>query len=92
MKKITVNASSKYDILIERGILKECGKYISEAVKAKKFAMITDDIVDTLYSEAIEKSLSDYGLTSVKFVFKNGEASKCSETLNQIYAFLAENS
>lgn len=91
MKTVTVNASKKYDIFIERGILADCGKYISECVKSKKFAVITDDIVDALYSSTVIKSLSDYGLTAVKFVFEHGEESKCSDTLNRIYTFLCEN-
>lgn len=91
MKTVTVNASKKYNIYIERGILSRCGKLISEVSKAEKFAVITDDIVDSLYSDTVIKSLSDCGLTAVKFVFKNGEASKCSATLNEIYEFLCEN-
>lgn len=92
MKTVTVNASKKYNIWIERGIISECGKYISQTVKSKKFAVITDDIVDKLYSDTVIKSMNEYGLETVKFVFKNGEASKCSDTLNQIYTFLCENS
>ncbi len=91
MKTVTVNASKKYEIFIERGIIENCGKYVSNCVKSEKFAVITDDIVDSLYSDKVMKSLSDYGLTVVKFVFEHGEQSKCSDTLNRIYEFLCEN-
>jgi 3-dehydroquinate synthase len=91
MKTVTVNASKKYNIWIERGIISDCGKYICQSVKSKRFAVITDDIVDKLYSDTVINSMKEYGLEAVKFVFKNGEASKCSETLNQIYMFLCDN-
>lgn len=91
MKTVTVNASKKYDILIQRGILSECGKIISNAVSSKKFAVITDDVVDSLYSNTVVKSLEENGFEVVKFVFEHGEESKCSDTLNQIYTFLCEN-
>lgn len=92
MKTVTVNASKKYNVLIERNILGKCGKIISETVKSKKFAVITDDIVDKLYSDTVMNSLKENGLEAVKFVFEHGEASKCTDTLNKIYMFLCENS
>ena len=46
MKTITVNTSTTYDIYIERGILKNCGKIIADTIKTRKIAVITDDIVD----------------------------------------------
>ncbi len=91
MKTVTVSASKKYEIFIQRGIIADCGKYISECVKSEKFAVITDDIVDGLYSETVMKSLAENGLSAVKFVFEHGEESKCSDTLNRIYEFLCEN-
>lgn len=91
MKTINVKASKCYDIYIERGLLKSCGKIIAETVKSRKAAVITDDIVDGLYYNTLEKTLIENGFEVVKFVFKNGEASKSSETLNQIYTFLCEN-
>ncbi len=91
MKKITVKASEKYDIIIGRDLLKNCAGYITEVTSAESFAVITDDIVDALYSETIIKSLTDAGLRVCKFVFPHGEASKCSAVLNDAYDFLAVN-
>lgn len=91
MKKITVKASKPYEVLIEQGLLSECGRLVSEVIKTKSAAIITDDIVDRLYSEKVISSLESSGFKIVKFVFKNGEPSKCSKTLNDIYNFLAEN-
>ena len=88
MKKIRVNVSSPYDVLIEKDSIKKCGKIISELTNAKKAAIITDDTVSELYGDIVEKSLSDSGFTTLKFVFPHGEASKNSVTLNKIYDFL----
>ncbi len=91
MKTIRVNASSSYDVVIERGILKDCGKLIADVTKSRKTVIITDDIVEALYCNTVEKSLAENGFSFSRFVFPNGEASKNSETLNEIYDFLAKN-
>ena len=91
MITITVNASVKYDVIIGSGLLENCGKYVSSVTVAEKIALITDDNVDRIYSGTVEKSLKESGFDVRKFVFPHGEASKCSDTLNKIYSFLAAN-
>lgn len=91
MQKVTVNASVKYDILIENGILDRSGEYIAKAVKGRRAAVITDDNVDRYYGARITESLERAGISAERFVFPHGEASKNHETLLHIYAFLAEN-
>ncbi|MEG0614813.1 MAG: 3-dehydroquinate synthase [Oscillospiraceae bacterium] len=88
MKKITVNASSVYDIFIGENLLKDCGKFIRKVSQAKCAAVVTDDVVDGLYAEKVIKSLAENGYKTAKFVFKNGEASKCEKTLFDVYDFL----
>ena len=61
MKTITVNASCKYNIYIERGLIKNCVKIISDTLKTRRIAVITDDIVNDLYHKTVEKSLTEYG-------------------------------
>ncbi|MBR1591981.1 MAG: 3-dehydroquinate synthase [Ruminococcus sp.] len=90
MKNIKVRTSSPYDIIIERGGLDKCGEFISSALKSKKAVIITDDIVDRLYSQRLVKSLADYDIKSDVFVFPNGEQSKNLSTLSDIYDFLCE--
>lgn len=90
MKKITVKASRSYDILIGNGLLRECGNTIKSVTKAQKFVVVTDDIVDALYSDTVLSSLRKEGFVAEKFVFPNGEPSKCSDTLNKLYGFLTE--
>ena len=91
MKKIRVNVSTPYDVVIERSILKNCGSLIADITKSRKTVIITDDIVEKLYCDTLENTLAENGFSFSRFVFKNGEASKNSDTLNRIYAFLAEN-
>lgn len=91
MKKIAVKASKPYEVLVGKGLISQCGKLISEVTKTRYAAIITDDIVDGIYSKDVISSLEEAGFKTVRFVFKNGETSKCSDTLNRIYNFLAEN-
>lgn len=90
-RKITVNASGSYEIIIGNGLIGKTAEYIKNVTKAKNFAVITDDTVDSFYGEKVCKSISDAGFGVCKFVFPHGEASKCSDTLLKIYSFLCEN-
>lgn len=91
MIKINVNSSVNYDILVESGLLDRCGELVIPVVRSKKCALVTDDIVDRLYSEKVLKSLKKSGFETVKFVVPSGETSKSHEQLISIYNFLSEN-
>ena len=91
MEKVTVNASTKYDILLDKGILDRSGELISQVIKKGKALVVTDDNVDGFYGERMMKSLSDAGIEAKKYVFPHGEASKSHSTLLGIYEFMAEN-
>ncbi|MBQ8296411.1 MAG: 3-dehydroquinate synthase [Ruminococcus sp.] len=88
MKRIRVNTSKPYDVVIERGSINKCGKYIAEIAKSKKAAIISDDIVEELYGETVINSLKENGFECTMFSFKNGEASKNLSVLSDIYEFL----
>lgn len=92
MKKVTVSASKTYDILIERKILKSCGEYIkSIGISNCKVAILTDDTVDTLYSDVVISSLEKCGFYVIKYVIDHGEDSKCAKNFIGFLNFLAEN-
>lgn len=91
MNTIMVHASQTYPIWIEKGLLSQCGTLLRGETKAQTAAVITDDTVDALYGAVVETSLRQSGFRVLKFVFPHGEASKCSETLNQVYDYLCEN-
>lgn len=91
MQKIHVPVNDAYDVLVERGILQNCGELIKNTVSAGTCVIITDDNVDKLYSGTVEQSLKDNGFRTAKFVFPHGETSKNAGTLLQIWSFLCQN-
>lgn len=91
MKTVEVSTGEKYNIVIADGILEKCGEMIREVTSAKTAAIVTDSVVDTLYSETVQSSLEKSGFDTIKFVFKNGEASKNINTYSDMLEFMAEN-
>lgn len=89
MKKIHINASKEYDVIISKGILDDCGKLIKEVVPECKAAIISDDVVFPLYGEIVKKSLEESGYNVLSYVFENGEKSKSTKTYVEILEFLA---
>ncbi len=90
-KKIRVNASTSYDVLIGENLISKTGELVSSVLNKCKIALITDDTVDKLYSEKVMRSLKSAGFNVVKFVFKHGEQSKNIQTYAEILNFLAQN-
>lgn len=90
MKTLRVNAGGGYDILIERGLLKNCGEKIKSVVSAKKAAVISDTNVAPIYLETVEKSVQEAGIETVSYVFEAGESSKTTANLIKIVEFLAQ--
>lgn len=91
MEKVTVNASSNYDILIDKGIIDISGELISKVIKKGKALVVTDDNVDGFYGKRVMHSLTDAGIEAMKFVFPHGETSKNHATLLKIYEYMALN-
>ncbi len=92
METISVHASIDYNILIEPGILSQCGFWAAQIFAPHaKAAIITDDNVAPLYLNLVENSLREAGFSTAVHVFPHGEDSKCQETLFDIYTFLTEN-
>ena len=91
MKTVKVNASKSYEVIIGDGLLDSLGEYASSAVGKCRLCIVTDDKVDSLYSERAERSLKCSGYETAKFVIKNGEASKNTASLVALLEFLAEN-
>ena len=90
MKKVHVNASCEYDVLIGKNILEDSGKLIGEIFKKGKTAIISDDKVYSIYGETVKNSLCENGFSVETFVFPNGEKSKNISTYTKILEFLAE--
>ncbi len=91
MKKLTVHVGNTYEIMIEKGILKSCGRYIKNVSNAKKIAVVTDTNVAPLYLETVKESLVKEGFEVINYIFEAGESSKTAETVMRMVEFLAEN-
>lgn len=84
MKKIEVNASKKYNIIISSGILSNAAEYVQEVAKGKNAVIVSDDIVFELYGNILKQSLEKSGYNVLEFVFANGEQSKNIDTYKQL--------
>lgn len=91
MKKVRVEASTAYDILIGNGLLGESGKLIRESTKGQTAVIVSDSNVFSLYGNILEKALSEEGFGVISFVFPAGEESKNTDTLVSLWETLAEN-
>ena len=92
MRKIQVNASSSYNVIIENGALARVGEYCLEALgDACRVCILTDTNVAPLYLERVKSGLLESGFDTLEFVIENGEASKSTENLVRLVEFMAEN-
>ena len=91
MKTVTVSASRRYDILIERGLLRRAGELVRGVTNAGTVMLVSDDSVWPLYGETVQKSLVDAGFSVCRFVFPHGEGSKCAKTYLALLDALCEN-
>ncbi len=91
MKKITVNASKAYDIIIDKGILDRAGEYCLSALGDKtRLCILSDDNVAPLYIKRLADSLKAAGFDVLEYVIPHGEASKSTESLVELVEFMAE--
>ncbi len=91
MKKVTVNASRVYDIIIDKGILDRAGELAAAVKKPCRAAILSDSNVAPLYAERLEASLRGSGFDPVTFIIPAGEESKCAEYYLAFLSFLAKN-
>ena len=91
MKKVTVNASRVYDIIIDKGILDRAGELTASVKKPCRAAILTDSNVAPLYLERLEKALTGAGYEVVSYIIQAGEASKSAESYLAFLSFLAQN-
>lgn len=83
LKKVV---DDSYDVQIGQNLIPVMIKDIKEGLagKIKKFAVITDSIVDELYARPVLKELQDAGYQGDLFVFPEGEKSKVRATKEKI--------
>ena len=90
MRKIHVNASTEYDVLIGEGLIDKSGELTKKVVRPCKCLIVTDDTVDELYGDRVQISFSYAGFDVSRFAFPAGEASKNLSTLSDILDAMGE--
>lgn len=73
---INVRTSRPYDVIIGTGIMSDIGNRMESVPGCRMLAILTDDIVDRLYGQAVTDSLALAGYESFRHVIPHGEASK----------------
>ena len=90
---LTINMNNKpcYDIYITKGFEELQAQLSKAGLEEKKFAIITDSQVGSIYVDSVTEAIKENATEVVSFNFKAGESSKNLDTINQIYDFLLEN-
>ncbi|MBQ3077720.1 MAG: 3-dehydroquinate synthase [Clostridia bacterium] len=89
MIRIKVQASTGYEVVIDRGLLDRAGQEIAAVQPPCRVAVVSDDTVFPLCGRRVTDSLSRAGFAPCSFVFPAGEQSKNLETYTQLLRFLA---
>ena len=90
MKIVRVNASKRYDVIIERKGLSRLGEYLTERGIKGKVALISDGNVMPLYGEEVADVLTYHGYEVSSFEIEAGEESKNLTEYGKILCFLAK--
>jgi len=91
MHTVSVKTGKPYEVLIGSGILDQTGEMIAKVIFPCRAAVITDDTVDALYGDRMEKSLQNAGFSVCRTHFPHGEEHKNLHTYMQLMDFLCEN-
>ena len=89
MAIINVNASRRYAVKIEEGLLTRVGEECAAVLGGKNVLLLTDTTVAALYLETVKASLEAAGFTVTPYTVTPGETSKSTETYLQVVSFLA---
>lgn len=90
MKRITVEASRIYDILIADGLIDEVGSEILKIHSPCSVMLLSDATVAALYSKRVCASLGACGFSVSSFIIEPGESSKSVENLAALWEALAQ--
>lgn len=88
-QRIPIGTTKKYEVIIGKELLPQCGRYLREQMPPCTIGIITDSNVAPLYLNTAEAALKDAGFTVHSFVFPAGESSKNLHTLQDILEFSA---
>ena len=87
---MTIDASTRYDVVIGGGLLQEAGERIQALSGICKAVIVSDDQVFPLYGETLRSALEKAGIRVFSFVFAHGEASKNLHVYEQLLEYISE--
>ena len=91
MKRILVQASRRYEVRIENGLLDRVGEELRPLTSAGIAVIVSGKHVAPLYAGRLRASLEQAGFRTLQWVHPSGEQYKTLETYGALLAFLAEN-
>lgn len=86
MKKITINTSNSYDILVGEGLLEDIVGLSAPVVKGKRALVVCGDNIKDIYGVKVAQSLN-----AQMYVHKSGESNKNLDTLQKLLSYLSDN-
>lgn len=90
MRKVCVNTDNPYEIMLQRGIFKNCSEIIADFFNSRNTVIVTDETVYEIYGKILEEQLLKEGFKVGVFVLKDGEKFKNLNNLSLLYEFLSE--
>lgn len=91
MRKIDLKTNYPCKIIIDKNLIQYSGEHIKNLSSVGQVLIITDDLVNELYSNKLTESLISNGFEVFLFVLAHGEPSKNFHTVERIYSFLIKN-
>lgn len=89
--ELTINLPDHhYTIWIEKGAIAKVGTWVASLWQNKQILIITDQTVDSLYGEQVEKALVAAHFIVDRYAIPAGEQSKSLAQAEKIYQFLAQ--
>ncbi|MBT4916819.1 3-dehydroquinate synthase [Candidatus Peregrinibacteria bacterium] len=82
--KLKKRINDSYRIIIEKNISRQIPQYLEELELGKKYAIITDTIVEKLFAKKLQNALKRKKIKSEIFVIKKGETSKTLKTVEEV--------
>ncbi|MGI5832303.1 MAG: 3-dehydroquinate synthase [Thermoguttaceae bacterium] len=90
MKKVHIDASKSYDVLIGAGLTREVGPRVKSLLDPAACMLAADDRVYELYGESVRRNLENAKIRTVTFTFPHGEQSKNLTTYKALLETMCE--
>lgn len=89
MRRIRVEASRSYEVLIERGLLDRAGEVLRGVTKAEKALLVAGENVGPLYAGRVQRSLEAAGFQVCPVSVPSGEGAKSLATYARVLSAAA---